>query len=118
MRDNVNRKRSIVVSGKRIMCFFNLGLPLIHVGCGGGGGRRFPVIEHAREVWLAADHSKFNRPAMVELARLDDIDVVFTDQPPPPPFGDLLTFAVGFASEHAKRRDPAAWRPGRINLGS
>ena len=26
-----------------------------------------------------------------ELARLDDIDVVFTDQPPPPPFGDLLT---------------------------
>ena len=29
------------------------------------------IIEHSREVWLAADHSKFNRPAMVELARLD-----------------------------------------------
>ena len=28
------------------------------------------IIEHSREVWLAADHSKFNRPAMVELARL------------------------------------------------
>jgi DeoR family glycerol-3-phosphate regulon repressor len=28
---------------------------------------------------------------MVELARLDDIDVVFTDLPPPPPFDDLLT---------------------------
>ena len=34
------------------------------------------IIEHSREVWLAADHSKFNRPAMVELARLD------ADRPP------------------------------------
>ena len=37
------------------------------------------IIEHSREVWLAADHSKFNRPAMVELARLDQIDTLFTD---------------------------------------
>ena len=37
------------------------------------------IIEHSREVWLAADHSKFNRPAMVELARLDQIDALFTD---------------------------------------
>jgi DeoR family glycerol-3-phosphate regulon repressor len=29
------------------------------------------IIEQSREVWLAADHSKFNRPAMVELAHLD-----------------------------------------------
>lgn len=49
------------------------------------------IIEQSREVWLAADHSKFNRPAMVELARLDDVDVVFTDEPPPPPFDALLT---------------------------
>ena len=48
------------------------------------------IIEQSREVWLAADHSKFNRPAMVELARFDDIDVVFTDAPPPHPFGSLL----------------------------
>jgi DeoR family transcriptional regulator, glycerol-3-phosphate regulon repressor len=48
------------------------------------------IIEQSREVWLAADHSKFNRPAMVELARFDDIDVVFTDAPPPPPFDSLL----------------------------
>ena len=40
-------------------------------------------IEHAREVWLAADSSKFNRPAMVELARLSQIDRLFTDMPPP-----------------------------------
>ena len=48
------------------------------------------IIEQSREVWLAADHSKFNRPAMVELARFDDIDVVFTDAPPPQPFDSLL----------------------------
>lgn len=48
------------------------------------------IVEQSREVWLAADHTKFNRPAMVELARLDDIDVLFTDQPPPPPFDELM----------------------------
>ena len=48
------------------------------------------IIEQSREVWLATDHSKFNRPAMVELAKLDDIDVVFTDQAPPPPFDTLM----------------------------
>ena len=48
------------------------------------------IIEHAREVWLAADHSKFNRPAMVELATLAQIDRLFTDAPPPEPFPALL----------------------------
>ncbi|MCW5653925.1 DeoR/GlpR family DNA-binding transcription regulator [Hydrogenophaga sp.] len=48
------------------------------------------IVQQSREVWLAVDHSKFNRPAMVELARLDDLDVLFTDQPPPAPFGELL----------------------------
>lgn len=48
------------------------------------------IIEHAREVWLAADSSKFNRPAMVELARLSQIDRLFTDMPPPEPFPALL----------------------------
>ena len=41
-------------------------------------------------MWLAADHSKFNRPAMVEAARLNQIDRLFTDAPPPPPFPELL----------------------------
>jgi DeoR family glycerol-3-phosphate regulon repressor len=48
------------------------------------------IIEQSREVWLAADRSKFNRPAMVELARLDDVDVLFTDEPPPAPFDALM----------------------------
>jgi DeoR family glycerol-3-phosphate regulon repressor len=51
------------------------------------------IIEQAREVWLAADHSKFNRPAMVELARIDEIDRLFTDQSPPAPFPTLLAEA-------------------------
>jgi DeoR family glycerol-3-phosphate regulon repressor len=48
------------------------------------------IINHSREVWVAADHSKFNRPAMVELARFDQIDMLFTDRVPPTPFPDLL----------------------------
>jgi DeoR family glycerol-3-phosphate regulon repressor len=51
------------------------------------------IIEHSREVWLAADHSKFGRPAMVELARLDEIDRLFTDAAPPVPFPELLAEA-------------------------
>jgi DeoR family glycerol-3-phosphate regulon repressor len=48
------------------------------------------IIEQSRQVWLTADTSKFNRPAMVELARLDDIDVLFTDTLPPSPYLELL----------------------------
>jgi DeoR family glycerol-3-phosphate regulon repressor len=51
------------------------------------------IIEHSREVWLAADHSKFNRLAMVELARLSQLDRLFTDAPPPAPFPALLAEA-------------------------
>lgn len=51
------------------------------------------IIEQSRQVWLAADHSKFNRPAMVELAQLNQIDRLFTDQCPPAPFPDLLAEA-------------------------
>lgn len=51
------------------------------------------IIEHSREVWVAADHSKFNRPAMVEVARFDQIDTLFTDQAPPEPFPALLAEA-------------------------
>ena len=52
------------------------------------------IVERSREVWLAADHSKFNRPAMVEVARFDRIDVLFTDAEPPEPFPALLAEAA------------------------
>ena len=48
------------------------------------------IIGQSREVWLAADHSKFNRQAMVELARLNQIDRLFTDVQPSAPFDALL----------------------------
>jgi DeoR family glycerol-3-phosphate regulon repressor len=51
------------------------------------------ILDHSREVWLAADHSKFNRPAMVELARLENLDRLYTDAPPPEPFPHLLAEA-------------------------
>lgn len=51
------------------------------------------IIAHAREVWLAADFSKFNRPAMVQLATLHQIDRLFTDAQPPEPFPALLAEA-------------------------
>jgi DeoR family glycerol-3-phosphate regulon repressor len=52
------------------------------------------IMEQSRQVWLATDHSKFNRPAMVELARLDQLDMLFTDQVPPAPFSALLAEAA------------------------
>ena len=59
------------------------------------------IIGHSREVWLAADHSKFNRPAMVELARLDQIDALYTDAEPPAPFASLLAEAGATPSQRA-----------------
>ena len=48
------------------------------------------IIQQSRAVWLAADHSKFDRQAMVELATLAQVDRLFTDAPPPPFFTELL----------------------------
>ncbi|MDH4051429.1 MAG: DeoR family transcriptional regulator [Rubrivivax sp.] len=48
------------------------------------------IIEQSRQVWLVADHTKFNRPAMVELGRLEQLDAMFTDLAPPVPFDTLL----------------------------
>jgi DeoR family transcriptional regulator, glycerol-3-phosphate regulon repressor len=51
------------------------------------------IVAQSREVWLAADASKFNRPAMVELGRLSDLDRVYTDAAPPEPYAQLLAEA-------------------------
>lgn len=59
------------------------------------------IIEHSREVWLAADHSKFGRTAMVEVARLSQVHRLFTDRAPPPPF-ELLLAEAGVQCEIAK----------------
>lgn len=41
------------------------------------------IIRHSRTVFLATDHSKFGRPALVRLGHLSEIDVLFTDSPVP-----------------------------------
>ena len=51
------------------------------------------IIRHARQVYLAADHSKLGRPAMARLGDMGDIDAFFTDQPPPPELVAVLEAA-------------------------
>lgn len=69
------------------------------------------ILAQSRQVWLAADHSKFNRPAMVELARLDQVDRLYTDEPLPEPFPALLAEAgvacVTCAADPAPAASPA-----------
>lgn len=38
------------------------------------------IIEQSRHVFLVADHSKFNRPALVQSGHLSQIKALFTDQ--------------------------------------
>lgn len=40
------------------------------------------IIRHSRQVFLAADHSKFGRKAMVRLGSLTQADMLFTDKAP------------------------------------
>jgi DeoR family glycerol-3-phosphate regulon repressor len=48
------------------------------------------IIANSRQVFLAADHSKFGRNAMVRLGSLKDLHAFFTDAPPPPAVAALL----------------------------
>ena len=41
------------------------------------------IIENSRSVFLAVDHSKFGRNAMVKLGNIAQIHTLFTDQAPP-----------------------------------
>jgi len=41
------------------------------------------IIDNSRFVYLAADHSKFGRNAMVRLGNLTQCTALFTDQKPP-----------------------------------
>ena len=48
------------------------------------------MIHNARQCYLAADHSKFGRGAMVRMGNVEDIDALFTDTLPPEPLNDVL----------------------------
>ena len=51
------------------------------------------IISNSRKVYLAADHTKFGREAMVRLCNLRDIDALFTDQMPEKKICRLLSEA-------------------------
>lgn len=48
------------------------------------------IIKNSRQIFLVTDHTKFTRNAMVRIADLSKIDVIFTDKTPPAAFLDLL----------------------------
>ncbi len=48
------------------------------------------IIANSRNVYLAADHSKFERNAMVCLCHLSEITALFTDQLPPADILEIL----------------------------
>ena len=51
------------------------------------------IIRNARRVFIATDHSKFGRPAMVRMGAIRDVDALFTDAAPPPVLRELLEAA-------------------------
>jgi len=53
------------------------------------------IMEHSRKVYLAADHSKFGRNALVRLAHIGELDALFTDRPPPDAIREALEAAGG-----------------------
>ena len=48
------------------------------------------IVAQSRQVWLAADASKFGRAAMIEMAPLKVVHTLFTDTLPEPDFERLL----------------------------
>ena len=48
------------------------------------------IMQQSRRVLLVADHSKFGRNALVRLGNLQDVDMLFTDQPPPATLAEAL----------------------------
>jgi DeoR family glycerol-3-phosphate regulon repressor len=51
------------------------------------------IIDNSRKVFLAADHTKFGRNAMVRLGSIGEIDGLFTDKPPPPAMSEVFKTA-------------------------
>ncbi|OEF29455.1 DeoR/GlpR family transcriptional regulator [Vibrio rumoiensis] len=48
------------------------------------------IIENSRAVFLPVDHSKFGRNAMVNLGKIEDIDLIVTNQTPPKEINDII----------------------------
>ena len=51
------------------------------------------IIDNSRKVFLAADHTKFGRNAMVRLGSIEEVDALFTDREPPAPLTEIMNDA-------------------------
>ena len=51
------------------------------------------IIDNSRQVYLAADYSKFGRNAMVRLGHITEIDALFTDRMPRAELVEMMTAA-------------------------
>ena len=51
------------------------------------------IIDNSRHVFLAADHTKLGRNAMVRLGSIVEIDALFTDKQPPPALVEIMNEA-------------------------
>jgi DeoR family glycerol-3-phosphate regulon repressor len=49
------------------------------------------IIDNSRSVFLATDHTKFGRNAMVRLGSISEISAVFTDKPLPAPLAEVAS---------------------------
>jgi len=49
------------------------------------------IIDNSRNVFLATDHTKFGRNAMVRLGSISEISAVFTDKPLPAPLAEVVS---------------------------
>lgn len=49
------------------------------------------IIDNSRKIFLATDHTKFGRNAMVRLGHINEINALFTDRQPPTTLTELLT---------------------------
>ncbi len=48
------------------------------------------ILDNSRKVFLATDHTKFGRNAMVRLGNLAEIDCLFTDRQPPAGLAEII----------------------------
>ena len=71
------------------------------------------ILGNARRSFLAVDASKFTRSAPVRIARMADLDAVFTDAPPPQPIRALCA-AEGVAVHVAAAEEEAPPPPAEI----
>ena len=48
------------------------------------------IMSNSRQIFLATDHTKFGRNAMVRLGHVSEIDALFTDRSPPDPLVEIM----------------------------